>query len=273
MIPSEVSVPRVGSKVDDATKKKMAVTDENEPSGGARHHSGMTTDEVTDRLRELILSGSFAPSEWLRESDLANALKVSRTPVREALKRLADEQLVEREVNRGSRVRPMTLEDAIAVYVVRESLEGLAARAAALAQPPDLLARLRALEEEMSKPGKSAQELAGLNIEFHRAIRHASGNVYLERFLLQVEHAVRRFGSSTFESLHRVGEIHDEHRAIVEAIEAGDPDAAERNASHHIRKALDARVSRLLRGMNVSAEESVLLSGRPARGADAAIPK
>src|SRR5688500_8283606 len=88
---------------------------------------GSTSDDVTSAVREAILDGTLPPSTWLREHDLAAALQVSRTPVREALMRLADEHLVERVANRGSVVRPMTLEEVLAVYMVRETLEGLAA--------------------------------------------------------------------------------------------------------------------------------------------------
>ena len=85
---------------------------------------GSTTDAVTEALREAILDGSLAPSTWLREDDLAQQLRVSRTPVREALRRLSDEQLTVRSAHRGSMVAPMSLDDILAVYAVREALEG-----------------------------------------------------------------------------------------------------------------------------------------------------
>src|SRR5258705_199033 len=91
---------------------------------------GSTTDHVTAALREAILDGLLPPATWLREQDVAAALEVSRTPVREALRQLADEQLVDRSTNRGAVVRAMGLDEVLAVYVVRASLEGLAARTA-----------------------------------------------------------------------------------------------------------------------------------------------
>ena len=80
---------------------------------------GSMTDAVTDALREAILSGLFAPPAWLREDELAHALDVSRTPVREALRRLTDEGLTQRVANRGTVVSPMTLDEILAVYVAR----------------------------------------------------------------------------------------------------------------------------------------------------------
>src|ERR1700753_2242511 len=97
----------------------------------AQPQRGSASDAVTNALREAILDGTIAESTWLREEDLARELSVSRTPVREALRRLSDERLTNRVANRGSIVAPMTLDEVLAVYVVRESLEGLAARTVA----------------------------------------------------------------------------------------------------------------------------------------------
>jgi DNA-binding GntR family transcriptional regulator len=92
---------------------------------------GHTTDRVVHVLREAILDGVLPPLSWLRESELAQELSVSRTPVREALRRLSAEGLVTITANQGATVTPMTIEEILEVYVVRENLEGLAARLAA----------------------------------------------------------------------------------------------------------------------------------------------
>ncbi|MQA85501.1 MAG: FCD domain-containing protein [Streptosporangiales bacterium] len=209
---------------------------------------GSTTDVVTDALREAILDGALPPSRWLREDELARELSVSRTPVREALRRLSDERLIVRAAHRGSLVAPMTFDDVLAVYLVRESLEGLAAQIAARRRPAGLIDSLsrvhRAMTERAEEGGTG--ELVRLNLEFHRLLREASGNPYLERFLTQVEHAVRRFGRSTYELPGRVTEMLAEHRAILDAIAAGDADAAQQKAAEHMRRARDARVQGLL---------------------------
>ena len=210
---------------------------------------GSTTDAVTDALREAILSGSLPAGSWLREQDLARSMRVSRTPVREALRLLADEQLVERSANRGCRVRAMTLDDVLAVYVVRESLECLAARTAAARPPAGLVDRLMELHRRMEAATAAPSELARLNLEFHRTIREATGNAYLDRFLTQVEHAVRRFGQSTFADPDRAAESQAEHMEIIRAIGAGDPELAEQAAGHHMRKARNARIQQLLQAM------------------------
>jgi DNA-binding GntR family transcriptional regulator len=210
---------------------------------------GSTTDDVTNTLREAILDGSFAPGAWLREIDVAQSLNVSRTPVREALRRLADEHLVERSANRGCQVRSMTLEEAIAVYAVREALEGLAARCVAAKATDGLITELRTLHEQMDDASRSPADLATLNLAFHRALRDATDNAYLHRFLTQVEHAVRRLGTSSFADDRRVAQINDEHGRIIEAIERRDSDGAERAAAEHMRRARDARIRHMLEAL------------------------
>lgn len=209
---------------------------------------GHTTDRITEGLREAILDGVLAPSTWLRETELAKELSVSRTPVREALSRLSVEGLVTITANQGAMVARMTLEDVLKVYVVRESLEGLAARLAAkhrsqrnLDNLGNLLARMRRAAEEQAYP-----ELYRLNLAFHRTIREASDNEYVDRFLTHVEHAVRRFGRTTFEVPGRAQEAVEEHARILESIGAGDAETAERLAEEHMRRARQLRVQMLI---------------------------
>jgi DNA-binding GntR family transcriptional regulator len=207
---------------------------------------GSTTDAVTDALREAILSGVLAPSMWLREDELARSLSVSRTPVREALRRLSDEGLTVRVANRGTAIAPMSLDDILAVYLVRESLEGLAARTVALRQPQGLIDALAEVHRRMEALADDVGALVRLNLDFHRLLREGSGNRYLERFLTQVEHAVRRFGRSTYDTPGRVAEMLGEHHAILAAIAAGDADEAERCAVAHMRRAREARMQQIL---------------------------
>src|SRR5690606_30883895 len=166
----------------------------------------------------------------LREDEIARALDVSRTPVREALRRLADEGLAQRQANRGTVVAPMTMEQILAVYAVRESLEGLAARTVAEQRPAGLVEQLREIQARTIEQSSDHRAVAALNIEFHAAIRDAAGNPYLSRFLTQVEHAVRRFGDTTFAMAGRTGHALDEHEAIIDAIQQGDADLAERRS-------------------------------------------
>ncbi|WP_207934375.1 GntR family transcriptional regulator [Actinomadura sp. KC06] len=211
---------------------------------------GRTTDLAANALREAILDGAVAPSTWLREAELATVLDVSRTPVREALRLLADEGLVVKTPNQGTMVAPVSLEDVLALYLVREHLEGLAARLAAglaAGRGTGVARRLNALNDELAEAanGSDLPAMVRLNLDFHREIRLAVGNVYLDRFLGQVEHAVRRLPASTFARPDRRSAALEEHRAIARAIAAGDRDAAQEVAQHHMRQARAARIGEL----------------------------
>ena len=211
-------------------------------------HRGRTTDAVTEALREAILDGALTPTTWLREDEIAGAFQVSRTPVREALRRLADEGLVIKTAHHGTSVAPLSLEDVLALYVVRENLEGLAARLAAVRCPPGLVEALDEVGARMKEAvaDDDTTALYRLNIDWHRALREATGNSYLGRFLGQVEHAVRRLPSSTFAHRGRGDEVLAEHDAVVRAIEERDGDTAERSAKAHMRRAREIRLSVML---------------------------
>lgn len=214
---------------------------------GAPPH-GSATDAVTDALREAILDGRLPPSTWLREDELARHLNVSRTPVREALRRLTDENLTVRTAHRGTIVAQMSLEDIVAVYLVRESLEGLAARMTAARRSPGVVEALLAVHSQMiaAAAASDTKALATLNLAFHRVLREASGNAYLDRFLTQVEHAVRRFGRATYEYPDRTQAGLAEHQAIIEAVAAADADLAAKRAAEHMRNAREVRVQMAL---------------------------
>jgi DNA-binding GntR family transcriptional regulator len=210
---------------------------------------GSTTDAITDALREAILDGRLPPSAWLREDDLARQLLVSRTPVREALRRLSDEQLTVRSAHKGTIVAPMSLDDVLAVYAVRETLEGLAARMTAARQPPGIVEALFEAHGQMTAAVERENYALArqLNLDFHRLLRDGTGNAYLQRFLVQVEYAVRRFESSTLEAPGRAPAALAEHQGIITAVAAGDGDLAAQRATEHMRRAREVRIQRISR--------------------------
>lgn len=205
---------------------------------------GATAEAVTNALREAILDGLLPASAWLRETEIAAELRVSRTPVREAIRRLGTEGLVLHVPNQGGQVAPMGLEDILAVYAVRENLEGLAARLAAQrngAEAAVLLTDAHRAFKAAADRGDPA-EMKMRNLQFHRAIRDAAGNPYLQRFLMLVEHSVRRFGATTFEVPQRMAETVNEHEDILSAILGQNADEAERLARAHMSAARQARL-------------------------------
>jgi DNA-binding GntR family transcriptional regulator len=207
---------------------------------------GQTTDAVTAALREAILDGVLPPSTWLREDEVSQAFGISRTPAREALRRLADEGLANKTANQGTVVALLSLEDILALYVVREDLEGLAARLAAFRRPPKIVTELANCQAGMASATDDPSRLMQLNLTFHRLIRQAAGNSYLDRFLTQLEHAVRRLPVTTFAHPGRPERALEEHAAIIDSIRKGDGAAAEAAARAHMRQAREIRLSMLL---------------------------
>jgi DNA-binding GntR family transcriptional regulator len=208
---------------------------------------GRMTDTVVEILREAILDGALPSGAWLPEDRLATALAVSRTPVREALRLLADDGLVAKTVHYGAVVAPWSLDDVLALYVVRAQLEGLASRLAAQRLPAGLLPTLMETNGRMAACLESGNlsNLASINLEFHKALRDAAENPYLSRFLIQIEHAVRRADHSTLERPDRAAAVIAEHQAIIDAVGRQDPDAAEAAAKHHMHNARNARITGL----------------------------
>ena len=198
-------------------------------------------------MREAILDGALRPPAWLRELELARELGVNRTPVREALKRLSGEGLVTITARQGAMVSPMTVEDILEVYVVRENLEGLATRLAARYRWQQQVSELEDMLPRMTRATAEGRpvDLANLNISFHKVIRKAAANHYLDRFLTQGEFAVRRFGRTTSVP-GRTEEAMEEHHRIVEALTAGDAQAAECLATEHMRRARELRIRMLI---------------------------
>ena len=205
---------------------------------------GSTGDAIHETLAEAILSRTL-PAGWrLGEERLAKLFSVSRTPVREALMRLESERLVSRSRRAGLVVAPISADQILEVYVIREALDGLAARQAAHHRSPGDIAILERLNEEMAVAADAGEfvRMARLNVDFHKALAHASRNVLLEQLVDQVHQAVRRFHRTTFAEEGRARLAVDEHVTMIEALRAGDEDGAEREARRHMRHALEVRV-------------------------------
>jgi DNA-binding GntR family transcriptional regulator len=236
------STEPVGGDVVTTLARLVLPTDSRAPT------RGRMPEAVASALREAILDGDLKPGAWLRESEVARGLQVSRTPVRDAFRTLAAEGLVNVNANQGAVVSPMTSDDILELYVLRESLEGLAARLAARRAPGQCLAEFAKLIPEMKKAGqaKDFTALSRLNFQFHTIVCDAAGNRYLERSLSQVQNAARRFPDPTLGLPGRVQESIDEHVALADAITQGDGKTAERLASEHMRHLSELRIRMLL---------------------------
>jgi DNA-binding GntR family transcriptional regulator len=215
---------------------------------GSAPTRGSMPEAVAGALREAILDGVLEPGAWLREAEVARELKVSRTPVRDAFRMLAAEGLVNINANQGAVVSPMTSDDVLELYVMREALEALAAKLAARRAPRHCLQEFSVLIPEMKRVGDLGdfRELSRLNFQFHAVVRDAAGNRYLERALTQVQNAARRFPDPTLGLPGRVAESISEHVALADAISQGDGATAEKLAIEHMRHLSELRIRMLL---------------------------
>lgn len=194
-------------------------------------------DEVAEELRERIYSGAYKPGAPLRQEQLAEDLQVSRTPLREALRMLEREGLVDTEHGRGVRVVSADLPKLLAAYQLREVLDGLAARLAA-ASPADgrrtSLERLIDSQRSALDPWQPARYTRA-NVEFHTAVVALADNEYLTAQLPIVRMTSQVFTPTRLLEVERATTAVAQHREIAAAIIAGDGETAERLARAHIR--------------------------------------
>lgn len=197
------------------------------------------SEGVYEHLRQELLNGRIPGGRWLREKELADSLQVSRTPVREAIRRLAQEGFVTIEANRGVMVAELSVEEAVATYEVRERLEGMAAGLAARkitdAGRQLLQDALAAME---SLPRSATEEHLRTDNEFHSAIARLAGNPVLEELIERMNDRVMRVKILTSD-INSTDLAREQHAGITAAIAAGDPEQAEEAMRAHIRTNLD----------------------------------
>ncbi|MEM7709392.1 MAG: GntR family transcriptional regulator [Pseudomonadota bacterium] len=197
-----------------------------------------------DAIRDRILSGGIRPGDRLREVELAETLGLSRTPVREAIKRLEQDGLIHHEAHRGAVVATLDNQSISELYLIREVLEGTAAR---LAAQHASAAEIAALEHLLSTQPPEAEDLDAAeasrrNAVFHGAIGHAAHNRFLLKSMDGLTNSLALLGPTTLAEPGRITEAMGEHRSILSAIAARDPEAAETAARAHIRAAHQARL-------------------------------
>jgi DNA-binding GntR family transcriptional regulator len=187
------------------------------------------TDQVFTVLRDRILTGHVAPGEFVREQDVSDAVGVSRTPVREALGRLASEGFLERIAHRGFRVPEGSIADLLEIYPILTTLEVLAGQDSfPLLEPADL-AELKQINTAYARAAEKGDFQRGieLNDEFHHALSRAAGNERLVSMLDDLRQTVRRLETWTFTTHPRDwSRSVSEHQEIIDHLAAGTFDAA-----------------------------------------------
>lgn len=208
---------------------------------------GSLAQYVYAQLRQEIRSRQLASGDRLREVDIAERLAVSRTPVREALKRLEAEGVVRFAPPRGFVVVQLSAKQVMELYAMRRVLVGAAARfAAEQASPIEILSMQQVLSQ--LEKAKTPDEVAGLNRRLHEVIVAAAHNEYLYKTANVLIDALNLLGTTTYSMPGRIKSGLKENKEIVACIARHDADGAERAAQAHVGAATELRLQMLFGG-------------------------
>ncbi len=208
------------------------------------HKSVSLADCVFERLEQDILGGKYAYGEVLTEARLCEEMGVSRTPIREAIRRLEQENIL-RESGRGLVVQGITPEDIADILDIRARIEGMAARRAATAMTD---AQKKALKQavdlqEFYVSRADADNIQWQDHEFHEMIYAGCGSLALQSTLVPLHRKALKYRRASVEKVTRAQASVEEHRRIYEAIVAGDGAAAEQAMDEHIAHARDGMLN------------------------------
>ncbi len=196
---------------------------------------------VFNKLRENILNGVYDEGEELKEIAIGKELGVSRTPVREAFRQLELEGLIQIVPNKGAYVTGITPKDIHDIYMIRSSLEGMAAK---LAVKNITKEQLEEMEENVYLASFHAskghmEQMTELDSRFHHILYEACGSKMLENLLQDFHQYVIRIRKKTLSTKERGVASNEEHKAIMEAIKSKDEKKAEKLANTHIINAYE----------------------------------
>lgn len=199
-------------------------------------------DRVYSHLIEAIATNALREGAKIQEDDLAAQMGVSKTPIREALRRLEAEGFIVANSHRTPEVRRLDRQDVIELYSVREYLERLAIRAATERADPQILSALEEIQSDAETDLGSGRTMdiswsVSYNQKFHHLILAGSENRRLQRMYGLIDVDIRRLSYRSISVAGRQREAVEQHREILEAMKAGHPDRAETLISLHVRTA------------------------------------
>jgi phosphonate utilization transcriptional regulator len=199
--------------------------------------SSSLTNLVQKEIERLILSGTYAPGDKLTEASIAEALGVSRGPVREAFRILEEAGLVRQEKNRGAFVRHIPLEEAMEIFELRAMMDEAVGRSLAQRATPEQLKVLKAQVDKMERlvrAGK-ADDYALLNLEFHDTLVEFAGNKRLTLLYRKLMNELSLFRRLNLADGKLLPISADEHRGILKAIVSRDADGAGAAMRDHVQ--------------------------------------
>ena len=214
-------------------------------------------DLVYLELKHKIMTGEIVSQTRLMEIDLSEKMNVSRTPIREAIKRLADDGLVRVEPRRGAYVANISIKDMLDVFEVREDMEGFVAKLAAqriTKEQKDELKAIAAEYESAIEKASDKEKIIELDEKFHNFIVKCSDNETLSELVKYVQELSLRFRYLYYEDPSLYGSTAEQHNRIVEAITSGRDEEARFEADAHV-KALKEFVFELGKKMDALEEK------------------
>ena len=202
------------------------------------HKTVSLADQVFEHLETDILSGKYQRGDILTENRLCEILGVSRTPIREALRRLMQDHLIV-ETGKGSLVLGITDDDLRDIYIIRESLEAKAAKMATLNASEDEINELKSAVElqEFYLSKQNADQIRLMDNRFHEILYKISGSHVFYNTLLPLHKKVQKYRKVSLQSHSRASESVAEHHEILNAIINRDADAAEALTAKHVKNA------------------------------------
>ena len=202
-------------------------------------------DQVFEKLENDIITGVYPRGEILTELKLVEQLGVSRTPIREALRRLEQERLI-KESGKGSEVLGITVEDLVDIMNIRQRIEGLAAYYATKNLTPEGTGELRQISElqDFYYEKKDIERLQQMDDRFHVAIYELSGRTVIRDTLQPLHRKTQRYRKLSIGDPQRLANSIQEHKAIFAAIISGDAELAERLITEHIQNAQAHMIAR-----------------------------
>lgn len=190
-----------------------------------------------------MTTADMSQGERLRETDVAATLNLSRTPVREALRRLEADGVVEHRPRLGAVIRKLEHSELVELYEMRTVLERTAAEMAAKHASPAEVVALRSLNDRIA--ASAPQQAAALNQDFHRGIYLATRNRFLLDAARALNNALMLLGPTTLDDAARISVVSAQHSAILDAIEFGDAATAGQAADAHLQTSLIHRLKML----------------------------
>ena len=192
--------------------------------------------DIADWIRDRIRKGRFVPEQRLVEIDIIRQTGGSRAKVREAFQRLAADGLVQIEEFKGASVRTASLAEVRQIYRARAALEGISARDFTLNASDEMKQELIELHRQLDAcvDARATDRFGQLNNQWHRMLVKGSGNAVIDELLQKLNVPIHRLLFESFYHEDRLKVAHADHKTILEAILAGDADAAELAMRRHI---------------------------------------